>query len=145
MLSGIGDPKTLDSLKIKPIIDLPDVGQNMQDHAFVAIQWIANDNMTQDAFNEQPSLFAAARTQYDQTHTGPFSNNPAGNHIGWFRLPEDSPILKQFGDPTGGPNSPHFELMFEVCVIIVLSRVAFNFSLSQILIERILLIYPRYS
>ncbi|KAF8170787.1 aryl-alcohol oxidase-like protein [Pholiota molesta] len=113
MLSGIGDPKTLDSLKIKPIIDLPDVGQNMQDHAFVAIQWIANDNMTQDAFNDQPSLFAAARTQYDQTHTGPFSNNPAGNHIGWFRLPEDSPILKQFGDPTGGPNSPHFELMFE--------------------------------
>ncbi|KAF9482345.1 aryl-alcohol oxidase-like protein [Pholiota conissans] len=113
MLSGIGDSKSLNSLGIKTIVDLPDVGQNMQDHPFVAIQWSANDNMTQDEFSEQPSLFSHGGHLTVKSRTGPFANNPAGNHIGWFRLPEDSPILKQFGDPTGGPHSPHFEMMFE--------------------------------
>ncbi|KAF9559579.1 aryl-alcohol oxidase-like protein [Agrocybe pediades] len=113
MLSGIGDQKELEALKIPTSVHLPDVGKNMQDHPFVAMQWIANDNQTQDTLNQRPDLFAAAQKEYDATHTGIFANNPAGNHIGWFRLPDDSPLLKQFGDPTGGPHSPHFEMMYE--------------------------------
>ncbi|KAF5327359.1 hypothetical protein D9619_004993 [Psilocybe cf. subviscida] len=113
MLSGIGDKNELQKVGVKAIVDLPDVGGNMQDHAFVAVQWTVNSNKTQDTLTEQPLLFEAARKQYDATHTGIFANNPAGNHIGWFRLPDDSPVLKQFGDPSAGPHSPHYEMMFE--------------------------------
>lgn len=115
MLSGVGNQASLTSLGIKTIVDVPDVGENMQDHAFVAIQWTVNSNKTIDTLNDQPELFNAALAEYDQTHTGVLADNPAGNQIGWFRLPEDSAPLKTFGDPTGGPVSPHFELMFEVC------------------------------
>lgn len=114
MLSGIGDRTALNALGIPTIVHLPDVGQNMQDHPFVAMQWTVRDNNTEDTLNEQPALFSAARAEYDQTHGGILANNPAGNHIGWFRLPDDSPVLKEFGDPTGGSHSPHFEMMFEV-------------------------------
>ncbi|KAF8148700.1 aryl-alcohol oxidase-like protein [Crassisporium funariophilum] len=113
MLSGIGDRSALGALKIPPIVHIPDVGQNMQDHPFVSMQWVVKDNETEDTLNEQPALFAAALKEYDETRGGIMANNPAGNHIGWFRLPGNSPVLREFGDPTGGPHSPHFEMMFE--------------------------------
>lgn len=116
MLSGIGDQIELNALKIPTTVHLPDVGKNMQDHPFVPIQWIARDNQTQDTLNQNPDLFMAARKEYDATHKGIFANNPAGNHIGWFRLPDSSPLLKEFGDPTGGPHSPHYEMMYEVVI-----------------------------
>lgn len=37
-LSGIGDPKLMESLGIKSVMDLPGVGQNMQDHLEVYVQ-----------------------------------------------------------------------------------------------------------
>lgn len=36
-LSGIGDSRLLSSLGITPIIDLPGVGENMQEHMFCAL------------------------------------------------------------------------------------------------------------
>ncbi|MEL6422900.1 MAG: choline dehydrogenase [Pseudomonadota bacterium] len=39
MLSGIGPADALRAQAIKPIIDLPGVGQNLQDHASVVMQW----------------------------------------------------------------------------------------------------------
>ena len=141
MLSGVGNQASLKSLGIKTIVDVPDVGENMQDHAFVAVQWTVNSTKTIDTLNDQPALFNAALAEYDQTHTGILADNPAGNQIGWFRLPEDSPILKTFGDPTGGPVSPHFELMFEVCKNFP-STIDFNICISNWkFLERIFLFY----
>ena len=37
MNSGIGNAKTLTLLGVKSIIDLPDVGQNLSDHASLEI------------------------------------------------------------------------------------------------------------
>ncbi len=141
MLSGVGNQASLKSLGIETIVNVPDVGENMQDHAFVAIQWTVNGNKTIDTLNDQPALFNAALAEYDQTHTGILADNPAGNQIGWFRLPEDSAILKTFGDPTGGPVSPHFELMFEVCKSFSLTA-GFNIRRSdRNFPERIFLVY----
>lgn len=36
-LSGIGDSRLLSSLGITPILDLPGVGENMQEHMFCAL------------------------------------------------------------------------------------------------------------
>jgi choline dehydrogenase-like flavoprotein len=114
MLSGIGDAKNLKSLGIKAIVDLPDVGNNMIDHPFVALQWSVNSNETYDELNRSPNLLQAATTEYKTSRQGPLANNPGGNNIGFFRLSNNSGILKRNKDPAAGPKSPHFELAFGV-------------------------------
>ncbi|KAI0674672.1 aryl-alcohol oxidase-like protein [Trametes maxima] len=110
MLSGIGDREELSSHKITTLVDLPDVGKNMQDHPWVPLQWQVNSNDTLDPINRNPALKNELIALYNSTKRGPIANNPGGNQIGWFRLPKDSSVLRRFGDSTAGPRSPHFEL-----------------------------------
>ncbi|KAI9061587.1 GMC oxidoreductase [Trametes sanguinea] len=112
MLSGIGDRQELAAHNIKTLVDLPDVGKNMQDHPWVPLQWMVNSNNTLDTINRNPELMNQFIALYNATKQGPIADNPGGNQIGWFRLPDDSPVLKRFGDPTAGRLSPHFELTF---------------------------------
>jgi choline dehydrogenase-like flavoprotein len=116
MLSGIGDSGVLAKQNIKTIVNLPDVGRNLQDHPFVTLQWSVNSNNTFDnvAFNQ--TAFAEAYQQYEATKTGIFANNAIANHIGFFRLAKDSAALKQ-GDPSAGPLSPHYEFAFSVSIL----------------------------
>ncbi|KAF8074145.1 aryl-alcohol oxidase-like protein [Lyophyllum atratum] len=112
MLSGIGDAKSLKSLGIKAVVDLTDVGNNMVDHPFVALQWSVNSNNTNDALNQSPDLLQAATEEYNASRQGPLANNPGGNNLGFLRLPSDTDVLKGRKDPAAGPKSPHFELTF---------------------------------
>ena len=114
MLSGIGDPQELAAHGITTVVNAPDVGKHMQDHPWVPLQWQVNTNNTLDTINRDPDLFNAALKLYNATKQGVIANNPGGNHIGWFRLPDNSSVLRQFGDPSAGPLSPHFELTFGV-------------------------------
>src|SRR5699024_12434660 len=50
-LSGIGDAEHLNSLGIDPIVNLPGVGENLQDHFEVYIQFACPQPVS-----EQPSL-----------------------------------------------------------------------------------------
>ncbi|VDC00531.1 unnamed protein product [Peniophora sp. CBMAI 1063] len=43
-LSGIGNPAILTDLGVEPIIDLPSVGENVQEHLHVAITWELKDS-----------------------------------------------------------------------------------------------------
>ena len=52
MLSGIGDANHLISHDVKPIIDLPGVGQNLADHLDVSIQY-GSDRMDLSAARYQ--------------------------------------------------------------------------------------------
>ena len=45
MLSGIGDAKYLQSLDIPVVVDLPGVGQNLQDHLFVPVSYRATQDL----------------------------------------------------------------------------------------------------
>ncbi|TDL19928.1 aryl-alcohol oxidase-like protein [Rickenella mellea] len=112
MLSGIGDQTKLSKLGIKTAVNLPDVGMNMQDHPFFALQWSVNSTKTFDSIVNNATAFSDAFAQYEATGQGIFANNAIANHIGFFRLAESSGILKQFGDPTAGPHSPHYEFAF---------------------------------
>ena len=40
---GIGDSKLLESIGIETLIDLPNVGENMQDHVFVPVQVVLKE------------------------------------------------------------------------------------------------------
>lgn len=112
MLSGIGDKTVLENLGIKSIVDLPDVGQNLQDHSYITIPYAVNSTQTFDTVVFNQTLFADAFEQYEQNKTGIFANNAIANQIGFFRLPNDSSILEAHGDPSAGPNSPHYEFAF---------------------------------
>ncbi|KAL4256659.1 GMC oxidoreductase family protein [Pleurotus pulmonarius] len=112
MLSGIGDKKSLEQRKIETIVNLPDVGNNLQEHPFFNFQWRVNDTLTLDTFAENATAFTAALDQYESQGTGVMSSNSIANQIGFFRLPKDSSILKRFGDPTAGSSSPHYEFAF---------------------------------
>ncbi|KAI0684746.1 aryl-alcohol oxidase-like protein [Cerioporus squamosus] len=112
MLSGIGDSSELARHNIETVVDLPDVGQHLQDHPWVPLQWLVNTTDTLDQIARDPKLLDAAMAFYNSTKRGVLANNPGGNQIGWFRLPEHSPTLREFGDPSAGPLSPHFELTF---------------------------------
>jgi choline dehydrogenase-like flavoprotein len=113
MLSGIGDPQTFTKLDINPIVNLSDVGRNLQDHPLFTLQWSVNSTDTFDnvAFNQ--TAFAEAFQLYAANKTGIFANNAIANHIGFLRLAADSAALKP-GDPSAGPSSPHYEFAFSV-------------------------------
>lgn len=70
MLSGIGPTSHLSSFGIQPIVDLPDVGQNLQDHPLLASQFAVNSTDTLDNLS-QNATFAAQQLQlWEANRTG---------------------------------------------------------------------------
>jgi choline dehydrogenase-like flavoprotein len=112
MLSGIGPSQQLQSVGIPPILDLPDVGANLQDQSILTLQWAVNGT-TLSRFFSDPAAFGAALAQYAVNKTGIAAGNTVVNTIGFLRWPNNSPALKA-RDPAAGPNSPHFQFSFLV-------------------------------
>jgi choline dehydrogenase-like flavoprotein len=113
-VSGIGDPALMAKHKIKSIVNLPEVGRNLVDQPYVALHWTVNSKYTYDNYRYNKTLFLDGLFQYTLNKTGPLTNNAMANHVGFFRLPSDSKPMRTRGDPTAGPFSPHFELIFRV-------------------------------
>ncbi|TFK32690.1 hypothetical protein BDQ12DRAFT_638418 [Crucibulum laeve] len=112
MLSGIGDPAELAKVGVNSTVSLPEVGKNLQDHPIVSTQWVVPDDApTRDIYTlgEDPAAVSAGLAQWHANHTGIYAN-VLGNHMGFFRLPQNSSILAQFGDQSAGPGSAHYEL-----------------------------------
>ncbi|KAH9020672.1 aryl-alcohol-oxidase from pleurotus Eryingii [Lactarius hengduanensis] len=95
---------------IPTIVDLPDVGKNMQDHVLLLNPFSVNSSSTGDDIGRDPRLSKDGLAQWEVSHTGPFAASVGGN-IGWIRLPKHSPIFKQVRDPSSGPQAPHIELL----------------------------------
>ncbi|KAH9022200.1 aryl-alcohol-oxidase from pleurotus Eryingii [Lactarius pseudohatsudake] len=110
LLSGIGDSAELSRFKIRTIVDLPDVGKNMQDHVLLLNPFYVNSNSTGDDIGRDSKLSKDGLAQWEASHTGPFAASVVGN-IGWLRLPKHSPIFKQVRDPSSGPQAPHYEFL----------------------------------
>ena len=110
MLSGIGDPSELTSLGITTRVNLPSVGKNLTDHTFLGNSWQINTNQTIDTYLTVDNLPHLIQ-QWNQTHQGLLSWTVA-NQIAWLRLPQDDPIIQTYGDPSAGPTSAHFELIW---------------------------------
>lgn len=113
MLSGIGDPAALKSLGIKPLVALPDVGQNLQDHPIMSNYWTVNSNNTFDDVLRNASILDADLAQWMANKTGLFGNAPA-NAVGFLRIPNSASIFQTDEDPAAGPGSAHFEMLFAV-------------------------------
>ncbi|PWN41677.1 alcohol oxidase [Ceraceosorus guamensis] len=64
-LSGIGQKKVLQSAGIKQIVDLPGVGENVQDHVYTAAVWkLKNGSVTLDSLRNDPAFAADQQALY---------------------------------------------------------------------------------
>ncbi|KAH9017376.1 aryl-alcohol-oxidase from pleurotus Eryingii [Lactarius pseudohatsudake] len=111
MLSGIGDSAQLSQFNIETIVNLPDVGKNMQDHVLLSNVFSVNSNFTNDDIGRNTTLFLNDLAQWGQSHTGPLASPPT-SEIGWLRLPKHATIFKTVNDPSSGPHAPHYEFIF---------------------------------
>ncbi|KAF7376528.1 GMC oxidoreductase [Mycena sanguinolenta] len=109
--SGIGNSSTLSSLGIDVVHDLPSVGQNLTDHALVSVAFLVNSSGTWEDAERNATLAAEQLAQWNTTRTGPLIDSPTPQ-IGWLRVPDNSSIFEQFPDPSAGPETPHYELIF---------------------------------
>ena len=110
MLSGIGDPAELASFGIKTRVNLPSVGKNMSDHILLGNPWQVNNNETFDSF-VSPDVLPQEIQEWNQTRQGPLSWT-VFNQMAWARLPQNDSIIKTYGDPSPGPTSAHYQLIW---------------------------------
>ncbi|KAJ7631424.1 alcohol oxidase [Mycena polygramma] len=113
LLSGIGERDQLDAHGIKTILELPDVGKNAQDQPFLFGSYSLNASVTDtlDPLTQNQTFSAEALQQWEATRTGPMASVGL-NQIGWYRLPGNASIFNTIADPSSGPTTPHFEVMF---------------------------------
>ncbi|KAF8075341.1 aryl-alcohol oxidase precursor [Lyophyllum atratum] len=105
MNSGIGNSTTLKAVGVKPLVDLPDVGENLSDHAVLGSAFVANGTDTLDSLFRDAQLTADAMAQWQVNKTGPFVNTVL-DHIAFARL--DKKLVPKL-DSAAGPNTPHYE------------------------------------
>ncbi|KAF7378218.1 Choline dehydrogenase, mitochondrial [Mycena sanguinolenta] len=108
LLSGIGPEKDLSALGIKTILNNPAVGQNLMDHPLISNMWHVNSNGTFDVLEQNATALAADLEQWNRTQFGIMANSPLAFLV-WSRVPDSSYSTP---DPSAGPNTPHYELLF---------------------------------
>lgn len=75
-LSGIGEPNSLRALKIPPLVNLPDIGQRMQDHPLVPMYFHVNSNQTFDDVFGNSTVLAELLAQWNTSRTGILTDSP---------------------------------------------------------------------
>ncbi|KDQ57028.1 aryl-alcohol oxidase [Jaapia argillacea MUCL 33604] len=110
-LSGIGDKSVLSSVGIQTIVNNPSVGRNLSDHSLLANAFYVNSTTTFEAAGRNATLAAQQLAQWQTTGQGPFSYTIT-NNLAYLRLPSNSPIFQSYPDPSPGPNSAHYELIW---------------------------------
>jgi choline dehydrogenase-like flavoprotein len=71
-ISGIGEHYLLNTLGIEPVITNPNVGENLQDHPMVWVQFDVPDEHSLDSLKD-PQKAAQAFQDYNEKQTGPLS------------------------------------------------------------------------
>lgn len=108
--SGIGDANELGPLGISSVLNLPSVGKNLSDHPFAILGWTSASTDPLDPYVLEVTLLSQSLQQWMTSRTGPLTSQ-AINHLAWQRLPSNSSLLAQFGDPSAGANAPHLEFL----------------------------------
>ncbi|KAF9561008.1 FAD-linked reductase [Agrocybe pediades] len=71
---GIGNSTILKTHGVKPLINLPQVGENLQEHLFVGVQWRLKPGQTTfDILRNNASFALEEMAQYNATRTGLFT------------------------------------------------------------------------
>ncbi|ETW79570.1 aryl-alcohol oxidase 2 [Heterobasidion irregulare TC 32-1] len=110
-LSGIGDAAKLKAVGVEPILNLPDVGQHLQDHALFTQPYVVSEGNPLDMFTQNETFQGEALKEWQETKKG-IMGLSFSSQTGWLRLPDDSSIFESTPDPSAGKKSPHFALIF---------------------------------
>ena len=113
LLSGIGPAAQSKALKIPSVVDLPDVGQNMQDHPLLTTNFEVSSKNTLDNMISNATLQAEQLALWQENRSGMFTLGACNQWI-WDRLPSNDPIFKTVQDPSSGSTAPHYQLIFSV-------------------------------
>ncbi|KAJ7617200.1 aryl-alcohol oxidase [Roridomyces roridus] len=111
MLSGIGDQDHLSALGIQTIVNNPSVGANMSDHPLVSNLWYVNTTDTFDILTRNATAAGEDVAQWQTTMTGLLVLSPLA-HLVWMKLPESAFSNFSIEDPSAGPNTANYELLF---------------------------------
>jgi choline dehydrogenase len=111
LLSGIGDPTELQRVGITPVVDLHDVGKNLQDHPLFTQPYVTAEGNPLDQYIQNETFRAEALEEWKRSRTGIMGLSLA-SQTGWLRLPNGSSIFNFVADPSAGPTSPHFAMIF---------------------------------
>lgn len=114
--SGIGDSSALSTLGIKAVHHLPSVGQNFTEQPVVGARWLVNDTNTSERLMRNATLTAELLDEWENNKPSQLSA-PSSTHLGFLRLPDNARVFKSTRDPSAGPNTPHIELIFTVCIV----------------------------
>ncbi|KAK1985563.1 hypothetical protein LZ30DRAFT_809136 [Colletotrichum cereale] len=98
-LSGIGSKAVLEACGITCLVDLPGVGENLQDHLnFGPSVEVNPDIETMDVAARDPAVAAAQLAEYVQHKTGPLSEGAAYSFAYWplqlFNTPAEEAALR---------------------------------------------------
>lgn len=95
-LSGIGSATLLNNLSIPVVVDDPNVGENLQDHALAGLSYEVQDfiNTKDDLMRQVPEVLGAAMQDFKTRQFGPFT---VGGNYSSALLP-----LPDFSDPKTG-------------------------------------------
>ena len=116
LLSGIGPKAQSTSLGITSLVDLPDVGQNMQDHPLLTTNYQVNTTDTLDNLSANATFETEQLNEWFSDRTGDFTLG-ACNQWAWGRIPSNDSIFTKVADPSSGPTAPHYQLIFSVCAV----------------------------
>ncbi|KAF7375564.1 Choline dehydrogenase, mitochondrial [Mycena sanguinolenta] len=108
LLSGIGPQTDLSALGIETIVNNPSVGQNLSDHPVIENIWYVNTTETFDSITRNATVVAEDVEQWEETQMGILVDSPIA-HLVWSRVPDGSFSVP---DPSAGPNTAHYELLF---------------------------------
>ncbi|PIL24204.1 hypothetical protein GSI_13957 [Ganoderma sinense ZZ0214-1] len=76
-LSGIGNKEILNRFDIKTLVDLPGVGDSLQDHPYTYTIYEIDDNVETFDLAQDPAWLSDQRKLYDQKKSGYLSSNTA--------------------------------------------------------------------
>ncbi|THH15926.1 hypothetical protein EW146_g4634 [Bondarzewia mesenterica] len=112
--SGVGDARTLATMNISAIADLPGVGQNLSEQTLVPnTRWVTTSTDNFQHILDNATTEAEAYAEWNKSRSGPFAAGGI-NQLIWLRMNESDPevqqMLEKYGDPAAGPFSPHFEI-----------------------------------
>jgi choline dehydrogenase-like flavoprotein len=110
-LSGIGDKKLLDRHGILLQVDLPGVGENLQDHLMTGLSYETVDGViTGDSLmRQEPEALALAQKLYAEHKAGPFTIGGMQSHA-FMSTPDIDVLLdKSLSNNPRSENSKYYE------------------------------------
>lgn len=121
MLSGIGNKEELGNLGIPSLVDLPGVGENLQDHFMFVMDFRQTDGLNGRAeFLSNPEAVEQARKQFAKDGTGPLAVTFNSIGLGYFKnddlfeTEEFKALPIELQDHIRKPTVP----MWEICTLV---------------------------